>query len=137
MKSKAKIFLACLLLSLLMVNFASAALVNCGVKYEGGNSKPCQIQDLVTTIMSIINFLLSWSALVAMLFIVWAGWNMIGAGGNEETVSTAKTIFKNAIIGFFMIMASFVLLNFIVGLLTGDGTIRAGALIDAFKLIRP
>ncbi|MBX4186750.1 MAG: pilin [Candidatus Doudnabacteria bacterium] len=141
MRNKVTILLTIVLLGLTVASFASAAFVNCGRSLPPGatseqiKANECTLPDLIATIMGIINFLLSWSALVAIVFIIWSGWNMIGSGGNEEIVSTAKTGLTNAIIGFFMIMASFVLLNFVVSLLTGNGTLRAGALVDAFNLL--
>lgn len=94
----------------------------------------CKISDLVQTVLNLINFLLSWSAIVAMVFIVWAGWQMIVAGGNSEAIEAGKTSLTNAIIGFFLIMTAFVLLNFVVALLTGDKKFGADALIEAYKL---
>jgi hypothetical protein len=60
---------------------------------------------------------------------------MISAGGNEEEITKAKGTLSNAIIGFFLIMAAFVLINWIVSLLSGDGVPRIGALMQAFNLI--
>jgi len=137
MKPKIKIFISCLMLGLVLANFASAALVNCGGRGETGTQPECGIGDLFLTVIRIIDFLLSWAWLVTIIFIVWAGWGMVTAGGNEEKISIAKSILSNAIIGFFLVMIAFVLLNFIVSILTGSGVPRAGALIDAFNLLHP
>jgi hypothetical protein len=95
----------------------------------------CTIGRLFQMVFNIINLLLSWAWLVATIMIVWAGWGMVNAGGNEEAVSEAKTTLTNAIIGFFLVLASFVLLNFIVSLITGEGTLTSQKILEAFDLI--
>jgi hypothetical protein len=130
------IFFSFLLAILFFANVSQAALVTCGGHNDDGTVQPaCTIPDLIKTVLNIINFLLSWAWLVAVIFIVWAGWGMIGAGGNEEEVTKAKATLSNAIIGFFIIMASFVLVNWAVSLLTGNGIPRAGTLIQLFNLL--
>ncbi len=137
LKQNHRIILASVMLAfLLFANVSSAAIVNCGGRDANGNPQAdCTIGNLFQTIFRIINFLLSWAWLVATLVIVWAGWEMVNAGGNEEMVSKAKTSLTHGIIGFFLIMAAFVLINFVVSILTGSGVPRAGTLLDAFKLL--
>ena len=117
---------------LFAANYAQADLVKCG----GPGETPCTIPDLIKTVVGIINFLLSWAWLVSTLFIVWSGWNMLDNGGNEESIATAKTSFKQAVIGFFLIMASFVLVNFIVSILFGSGQPREGVFQEIFGKIK-
>jgi len=54
------------------------------------------------------------ASMVAMLFIIWGGWGMVTAGGNEEKITAAKSVFSHAVIGFFLIMVAFILLDAIV-----------------------
>lgn len=79
----------------------------------------CTIQKLIFLIVRIINYLLAWAWLVCILFVVWGGWEMVGSGGDSEKIQAGKDIFSNAIIGFFMTMAAFILINFVVGALIG------------------
>lgn len=44
---------------------------------------------------------------------------MIDSSGNEEKITAAKTSFKNAIIGFFLILLSFLIVNVVVSLFGG------------------
>src|SRR5258708_208318 len=133
MRFKAKIFVVCLLLGLTFANLAAAALVNCGGYNPDGTAQTaCEIKDLVFLIERIINFLLAWAWLVSIFYVMWAGYNMIFSGGNSEAIISAKTIFRNAIIGFFIIMGSYLLINWVVSLLTGDSTPRPGS----FDIIR-
>jgi hypothetical protein len=127
-KSKRIIFLSACLGLLLVANFSSAALINCGNNLIDSNgqynqqtfdSNACKMSDLFLSIKRIINFLLSWAWLVAVLFIAWAGWDMVNAGGNPQAIQKGKTGLSNAIIGFFLVIAAFLLLNMIVYFLTG------------------
>lgn len=137
-KQKIKItFYAFLAVMLLFANFASAQLVNCGgYNPDGSRQTDCAVSDLIFTIERIINFLLAWAWLLAVFFILWGGWEMINAGGNEEGITKGKDTFKHAIIGFFLIMAAYLLVNLFVGLLTGTGVPGAGA-FDAIRGLLP
>jgi len=141
MRSKnIQIFLACLLLGLSMANFASAALVTCGGYNDNGTPQTdCKLTDLIFLINRIINFLLSWAWIISMFYIMWAGYNMIFAGGNEEALSAAKTQFSHAVIGFVLIMASYILVNWVVSLFSGTGNPADGqGSFDFFRhLIKP
>lgn len=122
MKQKTKVILISLSLILLVfANFALAAdggLVGCGT----GAAKECtSIGQLVDVVIRIINYLLSLASIVAMIYVVWAGYQMVTAGGNEEKIATAKASFSDAIIGFFLILVSFVLLNAILSILGING----------------
>ncbi len=115
-------------LFLFAANYAQADLVKCG----GPGETPCTIPDLIKTVVAIINFLLSWAWLVSTLLIVWGGWGMVTAGGNAENIDGAKTTFKQAVIGFFLIMASYILINFVASILFGTGQDQAGTLENLF-----
>lgn len=77
----------------------------------------CTLSEIVFLVIRMINFLLAWAWLVSLLFILWAGFGMIGAAGDTEEIQKAKTTLQNAVIGFFLVMSAFLLINFIVGLL--------------------
>lgn len=133
-KTKNIVFICSIAALLLTANFADAAIVKCGETLS--NPKPCTIRDLIEVVVAIINIMLSWAWLVSMLFVVWGGWQMVTSGGNDEKIAAGKTIFSQAIIGFFLVLASFVLINFVVGILFGDGKGLSGSSwTDAFKLL--
>ncbi|MBI3952629.1 MAG: hypothetical protein HY336_01580 [Candidatus Doudnabacteria bacterium] len=130
MKAKNKIVTAVILM-LFYADFTRAAIVPCG----GQSQDPCTLPILINTVARIINFLLSWAWLVATLFLLWSAWGMVTAGGNSEKINEAKSTLSNAIIGFFLVMTAFLLLNLIVSLVSGSGMPRTGALFDAFDLL--
>jgi len=136
MTQKIKIIFAICLLMLVFANFSQAALVNCGSYNENGTRQSdCTLGSLIDTVGLIINFLLSWAWLVSILFIVVSGIRMVLSGGNEERLSSAKASLSNAIIGFILILLSFVIINLVIGLFTGGSTLGPNAFLDAFRLI--
>lgn len=117
---------------------AAAAIVNCG-GYDANRApqNPCGLGDLVQTVVNIINFLLAWAWIISMFFILWAAYTMIGSGGNEEEITKGKETFKHAILGFFLIMAAFLLINWVIAVLTAqDAAITSDALWRAFNLLK-
>jgi amino acid transporter len=105
---------------LISIQPAQAALVKCGgYNMDGTAQPPCKLADVAISIQYIINFLLSGAWLVAIFFIMWAGWGFVNAAGNQEKISEAKKTFSNAVIGFFLVMAVYLLLNAIIFVLTG------------------
>ncbi len=120
MKPKTKqiltIFIHCFMFFLVLAGTASAqdkGIVNCG--------DHCQLGDLVLIVVALINYLFALSSFVAMVFIVWNAWGMITSAGNEEAISNAKKGLSNAIIGFFLVLVAWVLIDAIVAILAGPG----------------
>jgi len=65
-------------------------------------------------IASIINILLSFAGILALIFIIYAGVKWITAQGNEEQVKGAKSTIRDAIIGIIVIFTAYVIVNFVV-----------------------
>lgn len=139
LKSNRKITAVIIFLGLfLFVNVGFAAVVTCGKTVD--NPKECTLVDLVYTVVNIINYLLAWAWLVAIFFIVYSGYGMATSAGNEEKLTTAKAGLDNAITGFFLIMVSYLLINWAVGVLAGPNAPGAGQgflqkLIDTLKTL--
>lgn len=115
-----KIIFLVILMTLLTSQVAWAQggfqIVKCGTT---ANPTECTIPDLKMTVVRIVNYLLAWAWLVALLFILWAAWNMVISGGDSEKITAARSTLNNAIAGFFLVTIAFILLNFIVFMLTG------------------
>jgi len=63
---------------------------------------------------SIINIFLSVVGIIAVLMIIYAGFLWLTSQGNEEKITKAKTLIQNAVIGLFIILASYSITSFIV-----------------------
>lgn len=62
----------------------------------------------------IINVALGFLGVIAIGFIIYAGFLWMSSGGEEEKISSAKNILKNAVIGLLVIMASWAIATFII-----------------------
>lgn len=138
MKSKIQLVIVLVVLIGLvgMVNVALAqgGLVPCGRDLNGngkidpptydsaGNQtargEECKLTDLFPLLYAFINFFLGLAAMVAFFFIFWAAWGFMNAGGNEEQITEAKETLKHAIIGFFLVVVAFVLVQAVTSILT-------------------
>ena len=69
--------------------------------------------DLPTLIRNVISILLVIAGVVAMIYLIVAGYQYITAGGNAEQATLARQGILNAIIGLVVIFASYLIINFI------------------------
>ncbi len=68
---------------------------------------------LYEKIAAAINILLGFVGVVAVVFIIYAGFKWITASGNEEQVTEARGNIRNAVIGLVIIFLAFVITNFV------------------------
>ena len=81
----------------------------------------------------IIRAALVFAGITALIFIIWAGFNMINSGGDPKKVQGAKGIMTYAIIGLTIVLLSFSILYFI-GYVTGSTKcITSFSNFDIFK----
>lgn len=83
--------------------------------------------DLPTIIGRIINIFLGFMGIVLLVIIIYAGWLWMTAGGNNEQIEKAKLWIRNGIIGLIIIVSSFAITAFVIGLLAGDGGLGGGS----------
>lgn len=62
----------------------------------------------------IINLLLGFLGLVALVLIIYAGYLWMTSAGNEEKVTQAKQILKNGVIGLLIILSSWAIVTFLI-----------------------
>ena len=55
--------------------------------------------DIEAAIMNVTNYILGFIAIIATLVIIWGGVQYLTAGGNEDTVATAKKTITWGIMG--------------------------------------
>ena len=70
--------------------------------------------DLRDTIVSLINVLLGFLGIIAVIIILWGGFQWMTAAGNEEKVSSARTTIIAGVIGLAIIIASFAISRFVI-----------------------
>lgn len=88
------------------------------------NDSPDEVPSDVTfreAIVNFLNFLLTFLGLIAIAFIIYAGFILIVAGGDEEQVGKAKKIILYAGIGIIVILLSYAIVEFFISVGLGAG----------------
>jgi uncharacterized BrkB/YihY/UPF0761 family membrane protein len=88
--------------------------VNCNSATDG--------EAIRQAILDLINFVLTFVGIIAVAFIIYAGFLMLTAGGNEEQIENGKKIIIWASVGILVILFSWVIIAFVVDLGTGSVT---------------
>ncbi len=81
-------------------------------------------------VTSVIIGLLSLVGIVILGFMVYAGFLWMTAGGNDEQITTAKSIIRNATIGLIIVLSAYSITWFIVRVALGDYSGRPVYLLD-------
>ena|SRR3989344_5426255 len=88
----------------------------------GGTNNPCTPCHLITLANNIISFLFKMIILpLAALGILAAGLTMLTSGGSETQTKKGKDMLRAIIIGFFVAMVAWAVLNTVLGNLVEPG----------------
>ena len=85
--------------------------------------------DLRDTIVQLVNVLLGFLGIIAVIIILWGGFKWMTAAGNEENVREARNVIVAGIIGLGIIIASYSIAWFAVrafSYATSDGASSFG-----------
>ena len=77
------------------------------------NLEQQQNVDITDTIIQIINWVLGFLALIAIVIILIGGFEWMTAGGSEEKVKTAKTRMKYGFIGLAIVLFAYIIVSFV------------------------
>jgi len=114
--------------------FVSADVANSTFKAEGlkyDNSKVSEIgwvagvsntqanDWFLTVVKSAINWVLGMLGLIAFVLLLWGGFNMVTAAGDDKKFGEGLKILKNAGIGFVFIAVSWLLVSMIFWVVSG------------------
>lgn len=81
---------------------------NGGYATEGVNET-----SFASTLGTIIKAFLGFLGIIFIILMIWAGYNWMTAGGNEDKVSKARTTIVRAIIGLIITVSSYAIWYFI------------------------
>lgn len=86
---------------------------------ESGLFGICKITspDLSATVQimtKLINYFNGFIGLITVILIIYAGFLVLTGGGDDEKLKKAKSIIKYALMGIFLLVASYALFNFFV-----------------------
>ena len=78
--------------------------------------------DIREGVMNVVNVLLGFLGIIAIIIILWGGFRWMTAGGNEEKVGEAKKIISAGIIGLVIIFTAYAIATFVISqLITATG----------------
>jgi hypothetical protein len=69
---------------------------------------------LLNMIGNIINVILGFLGVILLVYILYAGFLWMTAGGDKSKVETATTMIKNAVIGLVIIVAAYAISTFVL-----------------------
>ncbi len=113
------VILLALILNLISFNYAYAVdylpIVQCDNSY---NPTPCTTCDFFKMVKNVIDLgLYVMTPVLATLFFIWAGFQMLLSGANPGMYSGAKKIFTNTIYGVIIILTAWLVANTFIQLL--------------------
>ena len=83
--------------------------------------RSCQADDFVQLFANLSSKALIGLPILALLFFIWAGFNLIMSGGNPEKVNSAKKMMTGVLLGCIIILVlAWMWTTFVVVVLTGD-----------------
>jgi hypothetical protein len=95
----------------------AAGLVPCG-----GNGEPaCQSCHVITLANNVITWLITFLSVVAVMAIVYNGFQLVTSQGDTSRWTNAKKMFVNIVIGIILILAAWLIVDTILKGLTGQG----------------
>ncbi len=71
-------------------------------------------KDLKESINSIIQILLSFLGILAVIIILWGGFMWMTAAGDEGKVDKAKKLIISGIVGIVIILSAYIIANFVI-----------------------
>jgi hypothetical protein len=75
--------------------------------------------SLNQAINTFIPLIFAGAALIAFFYLLYAGLRFITSGGSDEGTKAARAIFRNVMVGLFLLAIVFVFFRFIVALVPG------------------
>ncbi|HEU0051499.1 MAG TPA: pilin [Patescibacteria group bacterium] len=86
--------------------------------------------DFYQLLGRIINIVLGFIGVILLAFLIYAGFLWMTANGDPKAVDKAKSVLKNAAIGLVILIASFAIANYVLGLfgnVNGEGGVTGSA----------
>lgn len=69
--------------------------------------------DLIGLVTTIVQWILSFLGILAVLVILWGGFKWMTAGGDDDKVGEAKKLIINGIIGLIIVLSAYAIATFV------------------------
>lgn len=110
-------------------------------------TKRCGVEQFVAQFVRLAQWGLTIVVFIAVLMLVYGGFEFITAGGRQTKISSGQNIISGTIIGLAISMTAYVIINFSVGAITGTktssnpftaiSTVFGGKEIDSQSITKP
>jgi len=77
-------------------------------------------QDVVATVTNIIQIVIGFLGVIAIIIVLIGGFKWMTSAGNEEKVSEAKKLLGAGVIGLVIILAAYAITTFVIGALSNS-----------------
>ena len=85
---------------------------NLGLEY--GTSIGLGTQDIRTTIANILNVAMGLLGIIAVVIILWGGFQWMVSGGDDTKVKNAKNRIIQGVVGLVIIITAYAIANFVI-----------------------
>ena len=107
-----------LLLSTLIF-LTSTAIVSAAGGVVPCNGPDCRACDIITLGQNLLTWFIGIMAAITALMFAWGGMEMVMSAGNASMVSSGREKMSNAIIGLIIILASWLIVNTFILVISG------------------
>ncbi|MBU1149149.1 Ig-like domain-containing protein, partial [Patescibacteria group bacterium] len=73
--------------------------------------------NLLDITLNVVRWALGLLALVAVIFIIYGGYLWMSSRGNEETVTKAKRVIRDAVIGLVIVLLAWAIVTYVIGVI--------------------
>jgi hypothetical protein len=117
---KALIFVTLLLIVVPCLAFAlQAKAIDFGLNEANNIGLPGGASDDPKALaVTIVQYLMSFLGLIAVIVILWGGFQWLTAGGNESRVESAKKTIIAGVVGLIIVIAAFAIVTIVIGFAT-------------------
>ncbi len=120
MKNNSKKFIK---VSALVISFIPILAFGAGLASDcdGSPTNPCDFNALMATFKHILNFvLIDLASIIFIVGILRAGWIYLNSGGDPSAHKKASGIFFHMVIGYILVLASWLIIKTFIILFTGE-----------------
>jgi hypothetical protein len=94
---------------------ANAQVADFGLAAANNIGLPNTSQDPKQAAVGIVRYLMGFLGIIAVVVILWGGFQWLTAGGNEDKVGSAKKTIIAGVIGLIIVIAAFAIVTIVVG----------------------